>query len=82
MENAAEQARLEREKDNSLAGQMSAVVNQARYKRQVEELKEKDELQKEEFAKQVKDYLAQIGEAESKMMAMLQDNEAQLKKAE
>ena len=39
-ESAAERA----EQENSMAGQMSAVVNQARYKAQVEELREADKL--------------------------------------
>ena len=68
--------------ENSLAGKMSAVVNQARYKAQVEELKERDKLQKEEWARQVQAYLTQVAEAEAKMIDLLQKNESQIKKAE
>ena len=77
-----EAAAEKEEQNNSAAGQMSAIVNQARYKRQVDELKEKDQLQKEEFSSQVRGYLADITDSESRVRQMIMQNDAQIKKVE
>ena len=71
-----------KEEENSLAGKMSDIVNQARYKRELDELKEKVKL----TAAQQQETIARINkennDEQERLMAMLQENEAQIKKAE
>ena len=61
---------------------MSDIVNQARYKRELDELKEKVKIhtakQNEAIARLTKENLAE----QERLMGMLQENEAQIKKAE
>ena len=61
---------------------MSDIVNQARYKRELDELKEKVKIQtakqNEAIARLIKENLAE----QERLMGMLQENEAQIKKAE
>ena len=71
-----------KEKENSLAGKMSDIVNQARYKRELDELKEKVKINTEKQNETIARINKENNDEQERLMRMLQENEAQIKKAE
>ena len=71
-----------KEKENSLAGKMSDIVNQARHKRELDELKEKVKINTEKQNETIARINKENNDEQERLMRMLQENEAQIKKAE
>ena len=61
---------------------MSDIVNQARYKRELDELKEKVKINTEKQNETIARINKENNDEQERLMRMLQENEAQIKKAE